>query len=413
MTWRRNWALGALLIAGAASASPFELERFEVPGGPRVVFARRSGRLATLVVRFDVGSVDDGGSAGLTRLAQHALLSANAALDYPSFGLAVLSSAGTLRLETGLRSCAFSLTADRRDFEVLAPKLLSALLAPRLDRARLPTAVARALHDGREPGSGGGLLELVVSTAINDLRYKNHPYGDPDQIELASASDVERLLQGPMSPANATVVVAGSFDRDAMLLRTRKLKGGRRMPVEPPPLDLPVRAAWRYPSEMHVLAWPVRIGAPRDAAAARLLIELVDRALWDRFREAGAAYTFGVELTRAPWLDLFVAALPIRDLAGVDQADQMLASIRKIRDGAFDEARFERARTLALGRMEREDDDAEAVAASLASGTGPWLGQEARAALLTLDRATFLSSVSPWLADEALIGLHFSPREQR
>lgn len=406
-------ALALLLAASGAAAAAGEIETIEVPGGPRIVLARRTGRIATLVVRFDTGSVDDGGQAGITRLAQHVLLSANGALDFPKFGAEVLAAAGSLDLETGLRSCTFVLTADRRDFGTLAPRLLAALLAPRLDRSRFALAQKRALHDGAAPGHGGGLLELIVSTAVNDLRYKNPPFGDPDQIELTSPEAVERLLAGPLSAANATVVVAGSFDRDALLLRLRKVRGGKRTPLEAPPLELPVRAGWRFPTELHVVAWPVRLREPRDAAAARILRELVDRALWDRFREAGATYSFQVELARSPFLDLFVAALPLRNPSGVDSVAHMLSAVKKVREGAFDDTRFERARALALGRLAREDQEAAEVAEALARGATPWLGAEVDAALRALDRRAFQEAAAAWLRDGSLIGLHFGPQERR
>lgn len=404
--------LALFAVTGPAAASS-ELEKFDVPNGPRVVLARRPGRLATLIVRFDTGSVDDGGQAGLTRLAQHALLSANASLDFVRYGLSLLAASGSLHMETGLRSCSFVLTADRRDFDELAPRLIGALLSPRLDQSRFPDALQRALHDGQQPGKGAGILELIVSTAVADLRYKNQPLGDPEQIELTELAAVERLLQGSLSAANATVVVAGSFDRDALLVRLRKFHGGRRSPIEPPPLELPVRASWRYPSELHVLAWPVRLGAPRDVAVARLLTELMERTLWDRFRESGAAYSFQVEVARSPWLNLFIAALPIRNPSGVDLAGYMLAAVRQVRDGAFDATAFERARAFALGKLSREDEDSGTVATALSDGPTSWFGAETAAALATIDRRIFLETVAGWLGDGAMIGLHFGPREHR
>jgi predicted Zn-dependent peptidase len=405
--------LAALLAASPALAAFDDVETIDLPDGPRVVFARRPGRRATLVIRFDAGSVDDGGQSGLTRLGQHALLSANGSLDFVKFGLSVLSSAGTLQVETGLRTCRFVLTADRRDFGALAPRLAAALLSPRLDRARFPDASKRALHDGEEPGSGSGLLELIVSTAVKDPRYKNPPFGDAEQIELMAPEAVEGLFRGRLSAANATIVVAGSFDRDALLLQLRKLRGGRRIPLEPAPLELPVSAAWRYPTELHVVAWPVRMNTPGDAAAARLLAELVDRTLWEKFREAGAAYGYQVEIARSPFLDLLVAALPLRNPSGVNLAEVMLTAVRQVRDGRFDEARFERARAFALGKLEREEEDSERVARGLADGATFWFGAKAAGALRSLDRRSFLEIAAPWLSDAATIGLHFSPQGGR
>jgi predicted Zn-dependent peptidase len=401
-----------VVLAFDAAAAPLDVESIAVPGGARLLLARRSGRRATLVVQFARGSVDDGSRAGLTRLAQHALLTANARLDHPRFVLSVHASAGTLALETSPRASAVVLEADRREFDALAPKLLAALLSPRLDRARFPTAVAHALNDAREPGRGGGLLELVASTASTDTRYANEPCGDPDQIELMGPEEVERLFSESMSAANATVVAAGSFDRDELLREVRRHAGGARSSLDPPAYALPVRTHVRAPREVHVLAWPLRLETPEDAAVARVLAILAERTLWARFRETGVTYSFDVGAFRSPGIDLFVAAVPVRDTSGAGVSRFVEAVFDELRQGRFDDTLLERARAIALGDMAWADEDPRAVASELAAGGAAWHGRAVDAALRGLDRASFVRRVEAWLGAERSIALHFGPREE-
>jgi predicted Zn-dependent peptidase len=406
----RATAVAALaLLAADAAAAPFEVESLEVPGGARLLLARRSGRRATLVVQFARGSVDDGNRSGATRLAQHALLAANARLDYARLVLAVHASAGSLALQTDPLASAIVLEADRRDFDAIAPKLLAALLSPRLDRERFHTAIARALHDAREPGRSGGLLELVAATASSDTRFANEPCGDRDQIELFQADEVERLFADSLSPANATVVVAGAFDRDGIVREVRRHVRGTRTPLSPPSYSLPVRSRGTAANELHVLAWPLRLESPKDSAVARVLAVLAERVLWERFRDAGASYSFDVGAFRSPGIDLFVAAVPVLNASGADLSRYVEGAIEELRAGSFDDAALERARAVALGDMAGSDESAAAVAAELAAGGASWHGREVDLAMRELDRAAFLERAGAWLDRERSIALHFAP----
>jgi predicted Zn-dependent peptidase len=408
----RRRALAAVLsatLAGSAAAGSFDVETGETAGSARLVLAPRPGRRATLVVQFAQGSVDDDRRSGLTRLAQHVLLTANSSLDWAALVTALHAGGGSLTLRTDLHSSAFVLEADRREFDELAPKLVAGVFAPRIDPARYRAAIQRALHDAREPGHGAGLLDLVARAASDDPRYYNDPTGDPDQIEFVEQRVVEALLAGPMGPANATVIAAGSFDRDRLVRAARPFAGGRRVAPAPPPFALPVRATRYGGRELRVLAWPLAIEWPRDAAVARLVAALAERVLWRRFREAGLAYSFDVEAALSPGVDLFIVALPVRSDTRAGAAEALAAAMDDVRAGNFDDAQLERARAIAIGQLAREDRDPEVLALALAAGGAAWHGRLVDAALRGLDRRTLVERAGRLLAPERSIALHFSP----
>jgi predicted Zn-dependent peptidase len=395
--------------AGTAAAGPLEIERVEIPGGARVLLAPRAARRATLVVQFAQGSVDDDNRSGLTRLVQHVLLEANARLDWPGTIATLHAGGGTLTIQTDLRSSAFVLEADRREFDAVAPSLIAALLGPRVDRVRFPGAIRRALHDAKAPGRGSGLLELVAQTASSDPRYHNEPWGDPDQIELVEPQAVEELLRGPFSPANARIVAAGSFDKARLVAAVRRSTGGKPVERPPAPFALPVTSHERAAREMHILAWPFDVEWPQDAAATRVLAILVQRVLWQRFREAGLAYSFQVAADRSPGLNLFVVALPIRRDAGPAAGAALAAALEDVRIGKFDDALLERARAIALGQLAADDESPDTLAAALAAGGELWHGRAVRDALQALDRRAFGAVAGRLLARERSIALHFGP----
>lgn len=409
-------ALVALTLAaspGQAAGAALEVDRVDVANGARLVFAARAGRRATLVVQFASGSVDDGNSSGLTRLAQHVLLEANARLDWPGTMATLYAGGATLSIRTDLRSCAFVLEADRREFDEVAPALVAALLGPRVDRALYPGAIQRALHDARAPGRGAGLLELVAQTASTDTRYHNEPWGDPDQLELVEPQVVEALLRGPLGPANATIVASGSFDRARLVAAARRFGGGRRAEPSGVPFSLPVNMRARSPRETHVLAWPFEVAWPQDAAAVRMLAVLTERLLWKRLREGGLAYSFQVVAARTPGLSLFVVALPVRDHAGPGVAEHLATALEEIRTGRFEDALLERARAIALAELGAVDERPEAVAEALAAGGELWHGRAVRDALQGLDRRILGAVAGRVLAHERSIALHLGPEERK
>jgi predicted Zn-dependent peptidase len=398
------------VLPGGAAAAPFEVEVPSVEEGqPRIILARRPGRLATLHIRFAAGAVEDGGRAGLARLTQHALLSSNRRVDMTALLMGVHAAAGDLVMETHLRDCGFTLTADRRDFPELARQLATAVLSPQLEARRFPAALARALLDGRRKGGDATLLSQVATLVVDDPRYQNEPHGDRDSLESLTFQDVQAHLRGPLAPANATVVVTGGFDRDEILRLLRSFGGGQASPPSHPSLGLPFRARRAAAQETHVLGYTLRLETPRDAAAARLAAALLDDEFWRRFRQVGVGYSYVVAPLRSAWLDLLVVLLPAHDPSSLDLAPQLLDAVQRLRAGGFDDAQLARARGAARARLAEADRHPVALARLLADGGPDWHGKAVDDELAALDRATLAEVFSRWLTPERTITVYMGP----
>ncbi len=145
----------------------------------------------------------------------------------------------------------------------------------------------------------------------------------------------------------------------------------------------------------------------------RVLAILAEHVIWARFRETGASYSFDVGAFRSPGVDLFIAALPVRDVSGADVSRYLDSAMEDIRAGRFDDAALERARAIAIGDMAAADENPAAVASELAQGGTAWHGPELDAALRALDRASFVQRAGAWLDRERSIAIHFGPKERR
>lgn len=409
MSLLRGLAFALLLLPGAGRAA-YEIEIFPPEAGrPRIVLARRPGKLATMRVVFAAGAVEDGGRRGLTRLTQHALLASNRQVDYEELRLATHAAAGRLDLETDLRESAFTLSADWRDFPSLARILAGAVLAPRLDARRLPQARARALLDGRVSGRGTGFPTLLASLVVEDGRYLNEPFGDGDSLETLTLSDIQDHLTRHFAPANATVVVTGRFDRDEMLRFLRRFRGGLGVASQRPGVNLPARVRRRAASETYLMGYPMRLEAPRDAAAGRVAVAMVEAELWTRFREAGVAYDFEVFPLRAPWIDMLLVVLPAHDPSSLDLSSYLQDTIERVRAGTFTDAQLERARSAALAQLEADDRDPEALARTLSNGGLAWHGKLVVDELRTTDRRGFTAAIAALLAADRSLFAYFGP----
>jgi hypothetical protein len=401
-------ALGAW--PAAAPAESFEVEAVAaVEGQPRIILARRPGLTATVSITFAAGSVDDGDQHGLTRLAQQSLLAGNRRIDLERLLLGVHASAGDLAIGTQLRVCSFTLTADRRDFLELARQLVTGVLSPQLDPRRHEATVARAMLDTKQRGGGAGLLAAIATLVVNDTRYLNEPFGDRDSLEALTFDDVKERVGELLTPANATVVVTGAFDRDEVLRFLRTFRGGRAAPATRPSLALPFRTRRRSPQETHVLAYQVGLQTPRQAAAVQLASALLYDELWRTFRQAGVGYSFQVEPVRSAWLDALIILLPARDPSTANLAPHLQAAVQRVRSGGYDDGQLERARGAALGRFGAVDRDSAELARVLSEGGPTWHGQAVASELRLLDRAALTDVLGQLLTPERSISIYLGP----
>lgn len=407
-------ALVALAAAalGAAPPAPFSYETSRAsPRHPTLVLAPRPGNRAALVVRFDAGVVEDGDAPGRTRLAQHALLLANRRCAYADLMREVFAADGSLRVETGLREARFVLEADARGFDRLAATLLDALLAPELDPRRFQRARERAFNDERDSTGRSGLLGLLATKVIDDHRYGNPPFGELHSLENVSLEDLRRHLAGPLSPANATVVVAGAFDPRPVRAAAARHAGGTRPDLPAPPLATPFSLQIPAAREIYVVAFPTRFDSPERTAAARLASALLSERLHRALRDRGVGYSESVFPEHRRWVDLLFVGLPAHEPRDVPLGTLVDEELAAVRDATFDDAALARNRAGVLAELEAEDRHPEALARTLADDPSrAWYGAEVAARVKDLDRAALARDLRAVLAEDRAIRILYTPR---
>jgi len=304
----------------------------------------------------------------------------------------------------GRRELAFTLTAPRDALLPLARLLLPALLAPRLRKDRLAVAAARAVLDlGVEDG---GMHSLVARLAAGDEAEGAAPDGDRGVIESLDTAEVAGFAEDHLTPGNLTVVAAGAFDRAGLLALLDGWRGGRRAAPLRIPLRLPARQHVTTALEVNLLAYPVGVARPEEAAACRIAVELLRGALWRTFREAGHGYSFSVDVHRSSWLDTLAVVLPARDLhAGESLGPRLRAEVARVRSLDLPDAELEHARAAALAELAKADRDPGLLAEALATSGTSWHGPAVAEALRTLDRAALKAALEPRLDPASSIHL--------
>ena len=369
------------------------------------MLAPRPGATATVVIHFASGAVDDA-LPGATRVAQQALLAANARLDLRGYAADVHAAGATLDVRTGQRDAWFALTTDRRDFPRLARPLLEAVLAPRFLPARMPDVIARAALDvPARPDA----LQFLTQLDLADARYMNPDVGTPEEVEAIAAQHVVRALAERLSAANATVVFAGAFDRDAVLVWTRALQGGRSSPGGRAELPVPFSTRRGAAQELHILAFPLTLRDAADSAAARVAAALLHDELWTSFRRRGVAYSFEVDAIHRRWIDVLVLMLAAND-PSVDMGGALGEAVNRLRTGTFGDRELERARAAVQRELSLVDSDPSALALELARGGPVWHGSGVVHALAQLDRLALAAQLRSWLDPSRAITIYLGPR---
>lgn len=405
-------ALAALLLAAAPASFTSTASRAS-PRHPLVVLAPRPAERATLLVRFDAGAVDDGARPGLTRATQRALLLANGRLPADRLARSLFAADAEVRLSTGLRHCDFELTAARADLEPLARLLLPMLLAPALDPERLAGALDQARHDQREQ-RGRDLADLVARVAVEEPGYLNPPHGTENGLVTVREEHVRAHLAGPLSPANATVVVTGGFDPARLRALLAPYAGGAASPPRPPAMITPYGVQVPATAEVYLVAYRTDLSRADASAVARLAGAVLQERIHRALREKGLGYSELAAPIRTGWLDLFLVLLPAHDPSDQPLGQYVDQLVGALRAGPLDEAEVARERSGLLARLEALDRTPDALARELADGRGSgWYGPELIARLRALDAAALGRALPALLAEDASVRLLYSPVAHR
>jgi predicted Zn-dependent peptidase len=399
-----------LLLAPAVLAAPFEVERFQPsPKHPLLLLAPREANRSTLTIVFNVGAVDDKLVNGLTRVSQHALLHANSRGSYESLVTALYGAAATLELRTGLHESRFTLTASPQDFDALARTLLTSVLSPKLDPRRFDATLERAKHDSQPLDPEGWLELLLARTLIEDSRYKDPNIGSLYNAEGIPLDAVREHVSRMLAPCNATVIVTGRFNEKALRKLVSGFRGGVSVEHPRPKLKLPYQRRALASREVQVLAYPLPIQTPREAAAARVLASLLEERLHQQLRNAAVGYSFSSAPLLTPRLDALALVLPAAEGSGIDLGPLLREEMQAVLQGQLEPGTFERHQQSTLVRLRLADRDPRRVAEELRSARQrpAWYGPELPTHIQSLTPEALREVASAWLSEESSIQLHF------
>jgi zinc protease len=273
-------------LARAQPIDPFSLpsETIRLPNGLKVLLAPDPrARFASVVVSYAAGSADDpDGLRGLAHMVEH--LVANRTKHVPD----------TMRALEAAGGCRFNATTTpdaTTYFESVPPERLATALWIESDRMgfaedaiteeRVDSQRAIVENEERQSNHDGSLAALG-SITMHELFPAWHPYaaladGATDTPRVR-AKDVLAFIHTWYTPANATLAIAGAFDRQATVDAIIRYFG--HLPSAPVPTR-PVLPTWvspgawllvdaAAPGDSVVFAWRTPAYGSKDDAALDL-----------------------------------------------------------------------------------------------------------------------------------------------
>ncbi len=242
----RSVLLSLLLVAAAttAGAAPLAVETLTLPNGMTVILHQdHTQPMVTIDTWFHVGSKDEApGRSGFAHLFEHLMFMGTDRVPGNQFDMLMESGGGANNAST---------STDRTNFYSWGPRsLLPTLLwldADRLDglgkamtkeKLDLQRNVVRNERRQSVDNQPYGIAELIIPDALYPA---GHPYhhsviGSHEDLEAATLQDVVDFFDTYYVPGNATLVVAGDFDRDQALDLVRQTFGA--VPARPLPEHL-------------------------------------------------------------------------------------------------------------------------------------------------------------------------------
>lgn len=405
--WTAAVVLWGLAVSGAAAAAaPFAFEAGPAPAaGARLMLAPREGRSASLRVVFSAGRVDEEDVPGVLRMAQHALVEASAERRYEDHALAVFHAAASSGFTAGVSESAFTFTANRSDFDALAPGLLSRLLCPRLSPAAFEGARERTLQDGWWVTDVPYVERVLSRGLLSDPRFTRPYVPSRTVLEDLTLAEVQRFARTHLAPARATVIAAGSFDARRLRRVVAGCRGGSRADAPPPALELPATVTAHAAAGLQVFAYPVTVTSARSAAGLRVLASVLEERLERTVRSEGLAYVLPVELLFRKELDALVVTVPVAGMAGVRLVHRLRADVERLATEPVPEEELGRHRRALLTSLRLDDASPEALASALAveASRPGWYGPRLVEELEALTAEGLREVVAPWLKQERRI----------
>ena len=388
-------ALAAPAVAKPAAATtkafPFPTEAHTLPNGLRIVFVPYdSPGLVAYYTLMRVGSRNEPepGRSGYAHFFEHMMFRGTPTHSADEYGQTIT--------RLGLDSNAFT-SNDMTVYHLYGPaKALPTIIDYEADRfehlayneEQFKTEAGAILGEYAKSASNP---EMILDEKISETAYTKHTYR---HTTIGYLDDVKAMPSGftysreffrrYYTPDNATVIVAGDFDKKETLAHLTKAYGtwkgkldAAKIPVEPPQTAArTAHVAWKSPTLPRLyVGWHTPGASDLTATAVQAVLDgylfgptsvlhsdlvlgrqLVDNlsSEWERARDP---YLFGV----------LVRVKKASDIDTVDEA--ILAEIRKLAAGTVDSARLEAVRSnLKYGAIARLDT-ASRVAVTLARTT--------------------------------------------
>lgn len=371
-------AAAALILGAPAAANPFETM---LDNGMKVIV--KEDRRAPSVVHmvwYKAGSMDEPeGVSGIAHMLEHMMFKGTETVGPGEFNRRVSAVGG--------RDNAFTSRDYTAYFQQVPPEHLEQMMQLEADRmANLKLAEEQFLPEVEvvkeerrlrtDDNPRALLFEQLMATAFLSHPYRRPVIGWMEDIETYTMADAQRWYEDWYAPNNATLVVVGDVDHQAIFELARTHYGAipsrtlaeRRIPAEPPqrgarntvvraPAELPMVAlAWHAPTlrdpsgDEDVYALQVLSAVLDGFDGARLPRHLVREQ--EIAVSAGASYG---GTGRGPSLFLLMATpKPERSVSEVEQA--LLAEIRRIADEGIAEDELRRVVTQAVaGQVYKRD----------------------------------------------------------
>jgi predicted Zn-dependent peptidase len=382
------------------------------PAHANVIMAPGGGPRSTAYFEFEAGTSDDGTTPGLTLLALHAVISANARQSYGDLISELYASGSELSFDVATHRSHVMLSAPNDRFPQLLSKVTNLLFYPRLAPGALSGARRRAGHHNSAPD----MLEALMHTL--QMSSKDAPEADRVE-ETYSNTELETIVRHARKvfcPANATIVVTGAFDPGRVRQTLGELRGGVSLAGSSRD-GAKVSGAYTVPSRsnLELFAFPIALDSEESHASALLFASLLEDFVQTRARRLGLAYTVQASPVHSDWSDFVLLSVPLGDEAPSHTGEELQRQLSQFIGTAITDEAVKRNQQAVLRSLEELQEQPEALSLALAASvrSGSSFGESTRVALSKVTREELTKLATAWMKPSATIRVDLSPRFDR
>jgi zinc protease len=370
-------AWGPVPLTAAASRPPkLEYERLQLPNGLTVILhPDKSTPIAHVQIWFHVGAKDEKpGRTGFAHLFEHMMFKGSKNVEPEQHTSIVASVGGRANAYTTEDTTVYWNTVPSQYLPLVLWMEADRLGSLRIDEKTFVNEREVVKEERRmriENQPYGRLNEIIYQHAFTTHPYRHPVIGSMEDLEAATIDDVREFFRTFYIPANATVVIAGDFDRDNTVELVNRYFGRVAKGSGVVPRDIPrepaqtkerrvtVSEAWPLPAVVvahhitydgHPDAYPMHIVGKvlSDGNSSRIYQSLV-------YQKSLAVAAFGgANLIEHP--NLFYAVAIVQPGQSIDAVEQaLIAELDKVKvegvtDRELQRAKNQFARDYILGR---------------------------------------------------------------